>query len=49
MTAIQKFMTGLIGIAMITTLILPNRQTPQVIGAVKDLTVGALGTAMGTK
>lgn len=49
MTTVQKFVTGLVAIAMVTTLILPNRQTPAVIGAVRDLTTGALGTAMGTK
>lgn len=44
----QKIAMGIIGIGMITTLLLPRRQTPQVIGAVDKLFRGALGTAMGT-
>lgn len=38
---------GIIGIGMATTLILPGRQTPQVIDAGRKLVTGALGTAMG--
>lgn len=48
MNTIQKSATAVIGIAMVTTLILPNRQTAQVIGAVRDLFRGTLATAMGT-
>lgn len=49
MTTIQKFVTGIVGIAMITTLILPGRQTPAVLNAGRDFATGVLGTAMGTK
>jgi len=48
MSAAQKFLGGIIAIGMITTLILPKRQTPQVIGAADKFVRGALGTAMGT-
>lgn len=39
---------GIIGIGMVTTLILPKRQTPQVINAFANLFRGSLATAMGT-
>lgn len=48
MTTLQKIAMGVIGIGLVTTLILPKRQTPQVIGAFDRLFRGALGTAMGT-
>ena len=48
MNAVQKFLGGIIAIGMVTTLILPKRQTPQVIGAVTQFTRGTLSTAMGT-
>lgn len=48
MPAIQKFMMGIVGIALATTLILPKRQTPQVINAATGFVRGSLGTAMGT-
>lgn len=47
MSTIQKIAMGIIGIGMATTLILPGRQTPQVIDAFRKLFTGALGTAMG--
>lgn len=34
MSAVQKFLLGLVAIGMITTLVLPNRQSPAVINAV---------------
>jgi hypothetical protein len=43
---IQKFAAGLIAIGVITALVLPGRQTPQVIGAVQKLVSGSLGTAI---
>lgn len=49
MTTVQKLGTSVIALAMITTLILPRRQTVPVIGALTKLTTGTLGTAMGTK
>ena len=48
MTTAQKFVAGLVAIGMATTLVLPKRQTPQVIGAVDKLIRGAFGTVMGT-
>lgn len=48
MTALQKFLTMTFGIALVTTLILPNRQTVQVINAGTGLLRGTLATAMGT-
>lgn len=44
----EKIAMGIIGIGMVTTLILPDRQTPRVIDAVTRLFRGSLATAMGT-
>lgn len=46
MTVAQKFLTGIIAIGMATTLILPGRQTANVIDAVRKLLTGSLATAM---
>lgn len=48
MTAVQKVAMGIIAIGMMTTLILPGRQTPQVLDAFGRLFRGSLATAMGT-
>lgn len=48
MTTVQKFVVGLIAIGMVTTVLLPNRQTVQALGGVERLTTGSLSTAMGT-
>lgn len=48
MTLAQKWLTGLVGIGLVTTLILPKRQTVPVINAVGGLLRGSLATAMGT-
>lgn len=48
MSTAQKIAMGIIGIGMATTLILPKRQTPQVIDAITRLFRGSLATAMGT-
>lgn len=48
MTTFQKVAMGIVGIAFVTTLVLPKRQTIGVIGAADKLFRGALGTAMGT-
>ena len=45
---LEKVVMAVIGVAMVTTLILPQRQTPAVIGAVTGLSTKTLGTAMGT-
>lgn len=48
MGTVAKWGTLIIGTAFVTTLILPNRQTVPVLGAVGKLTTGTLSTAMGT-
>lgn len=48
MSTIEKFVGGLIAIGLVTTLILPKRQTPQVIGAATNFVRGTLATSMGT-
>lgn len=47
MSTAEKIAMGVVGIALITTLILPGRQTVPVIGAVEKLFTRSLGTAMG--
>ena len=49
MSVAEKFVTGIVGIAMVTTLILPKRQTPAVVGAFGNAGSKILGTVMGTK
>lgn len=44
----EKVAMGIVGIAMVTTLILPGRQTPQVINAFSNLFRGSLATAMAS-
>lgn len=48
MSTLEKIALGIIGIGMVTTLILPKRQTPQVITAGATGLRGLLATAMGT-
>ncbi len=48
MQPLQKLVAGLVAIGMVTTLILPRRQTPAVINATDKLLRGAFGTVMGT-
>lgn len=48
MTGIQKAIAALLAIGMVTTVILPGRQTPQVLGATERLFTGAESTSMGT-
>jgi len=48
MSVAEKFLGGIIAIGMITTLILPKRQTIGVINAFTGFTRGTLATAMGT-
>ncbi|MER6059477.1 hypothetical protein [Streptomyces albidoflavus] len=48
MGTLEKVAMGIIGIGMVTTLILPGRQTPQVINSFTNLFRGSLSTAMGT-
>ncbi len=49
MTIAQKLGMGIIGLAVITTLILPGRQTVPVVNAFGSFSQGLIGTAMGTK
>lgn len=48
MSTIERVALAIVGVAMITTLILPGRKTPQVIGAAGGAFRGGLATAMGT-
>jgi hypothetical protein len=47
-TTAQKFVVGLIAIGMLTTLLLPNRQTVAALGGVERLGTGTLSVAEGT-
>jgi hypothetical protein len=44
----EKVAMGIVTVALVTTLILPKRQTPQVVNAFTNLFRGSLATAMGT-
>lgn len=46
MGAAQKIALAIVGVGMVTALVLPNRQTPAVIGAVQKLFTGSLNTAI---
>jgi hypothetical protein len=48
MSTVEKVALAIVGVAMITTLILPGRQTPAVINATGTAFSRSLGTAMGT-
>jgi hypothetical protein len=48
MGTLEKVAMGIVGIGLVTTLILPDRKTPQVIDAITRLFRGSLATAMGT-
>lgn len=48
MSTLEKFLGGIVAIGMITTLVLPKRQSPQVINAFTQFIRGTLATAMGT-
>jgi hypothetical protein len=47
MSAFEKVALAVVGVAMVTTLILPGRQTPAVLNAASGLFSGALKTAQG--
>lgn len=47
METVQKIALAIVSVAMITTLVLPDRQTPQVFRAAGDLFSGGLRAAMG--
>jgi hypothetical protein len=46
MNNMTKIAMGIVGIGMVTALVLPNRNTVGVIGAVQKLFQGSLGTAI---
>jgi hypothetical protein len=48
MTTVEKVAMGVIGIGMLTTLTLPNRQTGKIIDAISNLFRGSLATAMAS-
>lgn len=48
MSVLEKFLMGAVGVAMVTTLILPKRQTPAVVGAFGTTVSQIMGTVMGT-
>lgn len=47
MEGIQKIALAIVSVALVTTLILPDRQTPQVFRAAGDVFSGGLRAAMG--
>lgn len=49
MTLAQKLVGGAVGIAFVTTAILPGRQTVPVINSISGLLSSLFGTVMGTK
>lgn len=48
MNTVQKLGVAVIGLAMVTTVSLPNRMFDKVIGAAGKFVQGTLGIAMGT-
>jgi hypothetical protein len=47
-STLQKAVVGIIAIAMVTTLILPNRGTVAALGGLEQLSTGTLSVAEGT-
>jgi hypothetical protein len=47
MGTIEKVALAIVGVAFVTTLILPERQTARVISSVADLFTRSIRTAMG--
>lgn len=45
---VEKVALAIVGVGMVTTLILPGRQTTSVINAITGLFTRSLGTAIGT-
>ena len=45
---LQKVAMAIVAVALVTTLVLPGRQTPAVANALTGLTTKTLGTAIGT-
>ena len=47
MGTIEKVALAIVAVAFVTTLVLPDRQTPRVIGSIGDLFTRSVKTAMG--
>lgn len=47
MSTVEKVALGIVGVAFVTTLLLPDRQTPKVINEFRKLFVDSLRTSMG--
>jgi len=47
MGTVEKVAMGIVGIGFVTTLLLPDRQTAKVLGAITDLFTKGLRQAMG--
>lgn len=48
MSVLEKFLTGAVGVALVTTMVLPKRNTAPVISAFANGLARVLGTVMGT-
>lgn len=48
MDNITKVLMGVVGIGMVTTAVLPGRQTAKVIDSLRNFFTGALATAMAS-
>lgn len=48
MQGLERIALAVVGVAMVTTLVLPKRQTVGVINSLTGLFRGSLATAMGT-
>ena len=48
MGAAERIALAIVGVGFATTLLLPDRKTPQVINSITNLFRGSLATAMGT-
>jgi hypothetical protein len=46
-SSVEKIAMGIVGVALVTTLILPNRQTPRVLAGIESLFTGGIRAAMG--
>ncbi len=47
MSTVEKVALGIVGVAFVTTILLPDRKAPQVIDAVRRLFVDSVRASMG--
>ncbi len=47
MQSVEKIALAIVGVAMVTTLVLPGRQTPKVLSALGSTFAGSIRAAMG--